>query len=153
MQVEFFMSDRDKIKVRVSSLRRTRRYQVVLDYFVRGLFWGAIPAALVILASRLWVLPFNEYLIAGALLAATVAGFLIAALLVRITPLAVANDIDVSLGLRERISSALALGATKHRKDPFVKTLVKDAAKTVEKLPLKKVYPWTLPRAWKLVIG
>ena len=103
------MSDKEKIRYVVGRLRRTRRWQVVLDYFVVGLFWGAIPAALTILASRIWIFPVSEYYVAGALLAATALGFLIASALVRLTPLAVANDIDVSLGLRERVSSALAL--------------------------------------------
>ena len=126
------MSDREKIQRRVVHLRRLKRWQVVLDYFVRGLFWGAIPAALAILASKIWLLPLESlqvYFLAGGLLAATTLGFLVASFFKRITPLAVANDIDVTLGLRERVSSALALSEGKARKDPFVKTLVKDAAK------------------------
>ena len=146
------MSDKEKIRYVVGRLRRTRRWQVVLDYFVVGLFWGAIPAALAILASRIWIYPVSEYYIAGALLAATALGFLIASAFVRLTPLAVANDIDVSLGLRERVSSALALDGGRTAKDPFVKTLVKDAAGHVDGLPLRKVYPWTLPPAWRLAL-
>lgn len=146
------MSDREKINITVNRLRRTRRWQVVLDYLIVGLFWGAIPAALAILASRIWMLPVNEYMLAGGLLAAVAIGFVIGSFFVRLTPLEVANDIDVTLGLRERISSALALGEGKTAKDPFVKTLVHDAAQQVEGLPLKKVYPWMLPPAWKLAL-
>ena len=50
---------------------------------------------------------------AGGLLAATAIGFVAASFFVRLTPLEVANDIDVSLGLRERVSSALALDRSK----------------------------------------
>jgi hypothetical protein len=71
---------------------------------------------------------------------------------VKLSALSVANDIDVSLGLRERVSSALSLGAGAKQKDPFVTTLVKDAARTVENLPLRKVYPWRIPRAWRLAL-
>lgn len=146
------MSDREKINLTVNRLRRTRRWQVVLDYLIVGLFWGAIPAGLAILASRIWVLPVNEYILGAALLGAVATGFVIGSFFVRLTPLEVANDIDVTLGLRERVSSALALGEGKTAADPFVVTLVHDAAKQVEGLPLKKVYPWTLPPAWKLAL-
>jgi len=146
------MSDREKINQTVSRLRLTRRWQVVLDYLVVGLFWGAIPAGLLILASRIWVFPVSEYIVAGGLLGAIAVGFVIASFFVRLTPLAVANDIDVTLGLRERISSALALGEGSTADDAFVKTLVHDAAQQVEGLPLKKVYPWGMPPTWKLAL-
>ena len=146
------MSDKDQIQRKVLGLRRTKRWQVVLDYFVRGLFWGAVPAALLILASRIWIIPYSEYYLAAGLLGLTVLGFLIASAFVRVTPLSVANDIDVSLGVRERISSALSLSESKQRKDPFVKTLVKDAAGAVKDLPLKRVYPWRIPPSWRLAV-
>jgi len=150
------MSDRERIQHTVDRLRLTRRAQVVLDYFVRGLFWGAIPAALMILASRIWIIPIPnsyEYYIAAGLLALTVVCCTLVAFFVKLTPLEVANDIDVTLGLRERVSSALALGEDKKTaKDPFVKTLVKDAAKSVDGLPLKRVYPWRIPPALKLAL-
>ena len=180
------MSEQEIIRQRVGRLRVTRRAQVVLDYLVRGSFWGAVPAALAIFASKLWILPLNTYWLAGGLLAATIAGFAIRACFLRITPLSVANDIDLSLGLRERVSSALALStpgaaalsaekirdlkrSTRLRQipqaatakpaasapaasDPFVHALVHDAAKKIDKLPLRKVYPWHLPRAWRLAL-
>jgi hypothetical protein len=146
------MSEREKIRFTVRRMRRTKRWQVLLDFLVVGLFWGAIPAALAILASRIWAIPLSEYWLAGGLLAATAIGFVVASFFVRLTPLEVANDIDVSLGLRERVSSALALDEGRTARDPFVKTLVKDAAAKVDGLPLKKVYPWGLPPAWKLAL-
>ncbi|MCC7479878.1 hypothetical protein IT575_15670 [bacterium] len=146
------MSDREKIELGVKRLRSTKRGQVVLDHFVRGLFWGAIPAALCILLSRLFILPISEYLLGGILLGAVAIGFTVRGALLKITPLAVANDIDVSLGLRERVSSAIALGEGVPAKDPFVKALLKDAAKTVEKAQLRRVYPWRMPRAWLLAL-
>jgi len=182
------MSEQEKIRHRVNGLRRRRRAQLTLDYFVRGLFWGAIPAALIIFASRLWILPLSEYWLAGGVLAAIALAFVVRSAFVRVTPLAVANDIDISLGLRERVSSALALGApaddaagrkvakgslpvaarlkrarakaapvtaaisATDANDPFVRALVQDAAKVIDKLPLRKVYPWRLPRAWRLAL-
>ncbi len=146
------MSEREIINSKVEGLRSRRRIQVVLEYLVRGLFWGAIPAALTVFAGKLWILPFNSLLIGGALLAATALGFVIAGAVLRITPLSVANDIDVSLGLRERVSSAMALSDTKQGKTPFIKTLVKDAANTVKDLKVQRVYPWQLPPAWKLAL-
>ncbi|HES58616.1 MAG TPA: hypothetical protein ENO21_04210, partial [Firmicutes bacterium] len=126
--------------------------QLIADYAVRGLFWGALAAALLLFAARLWVLPFNEYVVGGALAGAILLGHVVAALLVRLTPLRVANDIDVALGLRERVSSALSFTASGTAKNPFEKTVVKDAARTVDKLPMKKVYPWRVPPAWKLAL-
>lgn len=146
------MSDRERISRTVIKLRTTRRWQVMLDYLMAGLFWGAIPAGLCILASRIWVFPVSEYYVAGGLLATTALGFLVASWFVRLTPLAVANDIDVTLGLRERISSAMALGEGQTASDPFVVTLVHDAAQQIKGLPIKKVYPWGLPPSWKLAL-
>lgn len=155
------MSDREIIEQRVGRLRLVRRVQLMLDFMVRGLFWGAIPAGLLILATRVFILPIQpgwEYAYAGGLVVATMLGFMVASLFVRISPLGVANDIDVSLGLKERVSSALSLSkpeegtGIKAGGDPFVRNLVSDAANTVGKLPLKTVYPWRIPRAWKLAL-
>ncbi len=155
------MSDQEKIQVSVAKLRRRRRAQLVLDYFVRGLFWGAIPAALAIFATKLWLIPFSPYLIGGVLLGSITLGFIIRGATLRVSLLAVAGEIDVKLGLRERVSSALALTMAPASKnapvkaihgsaalDPFIRTLVQDAAKTVEQLPAKRVYPWRAPRVW-----
>ena len=146
------MSDREIIASKVGRLRRTRRFQLILEYFCVGLFWGAIPAALAILVSRAVYLPVSEYLLAGALLAAVTLFFTVRGALVKLTELSVANDIDVTLGLRERISSAMALSDSTKKKDAFVTTLVSDAASSVKDLPLKKVYPWQLPRAWRMAL-
>jgi len=146
------MSDKEKISLKVHSLKRTRRAQLIADYAMRGLFWGALATALLFFAARLWVLPFNEYVIGGALAGAILLGFIAASLLVRLTPLRVANDIDVALGLRERVSSAVAFAAAGKADHPFERTVVKDAARTVHKLPLKRVYPWRVPPAWKLAV-
>lgn len=149
------MSDREKIVSRVSSLRRIRRVQIVLEYMMVGLFWGAVPAALFIFATKLFILPFDtttNYYIAGGLVAAGMLAFVVRGVLSKLSALSVANDIDVSLGTKERISSALSLDSGKQRKDAFVKALVADAAQTVEKLEMKQVYPWSLPRAWRMAI-
>ena len=79
------MSEREKIRFTVGRMRRTRRWQVLLDFLVAGLFWGAIPAALAILASRIWAIPFSEYWLAGGLLAAVAVGFAIASFFVPLT--------------------------------------------------------------------
>jgi hypothetical protein len=155
------VSDQEKIQVSVAKLRRRRRAQLLLDYFVRGLFWGAVPAALAIFATKLWLIPVSPYVIGSALLGAITLGFVIRGATRRVSMLAVAGEIDGKLGLRERVSSALALTMQPGLKpdklkavhsgkalDPFIKTLVHDAAKTVEKLPAKRVYPWRAPRAW-----
>lgn len=154
------MSDQEKIQVSVAKLRRRRRAQLLLDYFVRGLFWGAIPAALAIFSTKLWLIPVSPYLLGLTLLGLITLGFIVRGATMRLSLLAVAGEIDHSLGLRERISSALAFTFTPAARkgrvaavsgkplDPFIRTLVHDAAKTVEKLPAKRVYPWRAPRAW-----
>jgi hypothetical protein len=169
------MGEQEKIRSKVARLRGRRRGQIVLDHSVRGLFWGAIPAALALFACKLWIIPLNEFILAGALLAAVTIVFTIRGLLLRLTPLAVANDIDLRLGLRERISSALALGSAPsvvssqpqrgkpapvpqsalhatQPADPFVRALIVDAAQRVDKLPARRVYPWQLPGAWRLAL-
>ncbi len=153
------MSDRELIARRVGKLRQVRRGQVVLDYIVRAVFWGAAAGGLVILASCLFIIPWPalmEYYAAAAMLAGCIIGFAVASFFVRITPLRVANDIDVTLGLKERVSSALVLSKPEEglmeKSDPFVRNLVSDAARTVEQLPLKRVYPWRIPRAWRLAL-
>jgi hypothetical protein len=153
------MSDRELIALRVGRLRQVRRGQVVLDYLMRAVFWGAAAGGLVILASRIFVIPWPElmeYYAAGAIVAGCLIGFAIAGCFVRVTPLRVANDIDVSLGLKERVSSALVLSKPEEglldQGDPFVRNLVSDAARTVDKLPLRRVYPWRIPRTWRLAL-
>jgi hypothetical protein len=154
------VSDQEKIQVGVVKLRRRRRAQLLLDYFVRGLFWGSVPAALAIFATKLWLIPLNPYIIGASLLTAVTLGFIIRAATKRLSLLSVAGDIDARLGLRERVSSAMALSAASPGTvkttalsketplDPFVKTLLRDAAKTVDKLPAVRVYPWRAPRSW-----
>lgn len=161
------MSDQEKIQVGVVKLRRRRRAQLLLDYFVRGLFWGAIPAGLAIFATKLWLIPLDPYLLGSSLLGVVTLGFLVRAATMRLSLLAVAGDIDSRLGLRERVSSAMALStptsgvvnttartlnhlhaSNEKPLDPFVKTLLHDAAKTVAKLPAVRVYPWRAPRSW-----
>ena len=152
------MSDQERIQLSVARLRRVRRAQLLLEHLVIGLFWGSVPAALAVLASKLWMIPLNMLIVALFLFVSAVVVFAVLGVLHRVTPLAVAADIDMSLGLRERVSSALALSpkdeATLRGKpvDPFVRTLVHDAARSIETLPRRKVYPWLLPRAWKLAL-
>jgi len=146
------MSDRELIKHKVRKLRIKRRWQVIFDYFLRGLIWGAVPAALIVFAAKLWIIPINTYLLAGGAFGVVILGFLVASIFVRITPLTVANEIDVALGLRERVSSALALSGQQRKRDPFIRAVVKDAARAIKKLPLRRVYPWSLPRSWQLAL-
>ena len=75
------MSEQEKIKQRVLKLRVRKRAQVIADYVVRGLFWGALPAALAVFATklwiipaRLWIVPINQYLVGAALLVRDHAG-------------------------------------------------------------------------------
>jgi hypothetical protein len=148
------MSDQERIVTGVRKLRRVRRAQLILDYLVRGLFWGSVLGALAIFATKLWMVPISPYVLAGTLLGATTLGFVLRAVFMRVSMLAVAGEIDARLGLRERVSSALALagdapeGLKAKPRDPFVRTLIRDAAKSVERAQLRRVYPWRLPRAW-----
>src|SRR5438552_1090969 len=123
------MSEKQQIEYKVWRLRRVRRWQLVLDYAVRGLFWGACTAALLLLATKLWIMPVSmfalgrlpgEFTLGLALLLLATTGFAISACFRKLSPLSVANDIDVRLGLRERVSSALALDPANEQTRPFV---------------------------------
>jgi hypothetical protein len=152
------MPEREQIAARIQRLRRRRRGQLVLEGAVRGLFFGACAAALLLLLSKLWILPIGgfgmgplpgelvmaiSFVLAGAM-AGAVLGWLR-----KLSLLAVANDVDLRLGLRERISSALAMDAPTPASRPFVDALVKDAAEAVRDVPARSVYPWGLPRLWQ----
>jgi hypothetical protein len=152
------MSEKQQIETKVLKLRQVRRWQVVLDFAVRGLFWGTCAAALLMFAARLWILPVARFAVwrftgdetlALGLALLTGFGFALAGSFRRISPLSVANDIDVRLGLHERVSSALALDPADVQTKPFVEAVVHDAAEIVGRLPLRQVYPWSLPSAWR----
>jgi len=152
------MSDEDRITLGLVRLKRVRRAQLVLDHAMRGIFWGAAVAALAVFATKLWMLPVGMYWLAGGALGLSVAAFAVRAMLLRLTPLHVAVDVDARLGLRERVSSAVALGIPAHgavakkRPDPFVRAIVRDAARAVEKARRVRIYPWSLPRAWRYAL-
>jgi hypothetical protein len=146
------MSEHDQIKQMVSQLQRKRRLQLVLDYLMRGLFWGAIPAGLLILVSRLFIMPINEYWFALGLLGTLTLAFIVLGIARRLTTISIANDMDAVLGFKERVSSAIALGDNGSAKDPFVKTLIQDTARRIDELELKHVYPWRLPPTWRYAL-
>src|SRR5687767_421702 len=75
------MSDRDRIITGVSRLRRTRRLQLALEWAFRGLLYGALASAIVILVSKVWLLPIDPLWLAASMAAASLLGFILIGLL------------------------------------------------------------------------
>ena len=122
------MSERERIVTGVARLRRRRRFQLAFEWGFRGLLYGTLAAALLILVSKLWLLPVDPLWATGGIVIAAIAGFAVLAYLRPPSSLNIANEIDKRLGLRERVSSAMALGIADQapaKRDPFVKALMK----------------------------
>lgn len=146
--------------------RQVRRAQLRLAFgiFLQSLAWAVfaamMAAAVVVCLQRLGVwrvsVPWEAWP-AGALVLA-LAGACVWTLLHRVSPLQAALEVDRRFGLRERVSSSLAL-RPEELASPVGQALVADAARRVEKLYVPeqfpiRVGPWAcLPLVPVLILG
>ena len=133
-------------------VRRAQR-RLMLQQFLLALTWSLfgtfLIAALAISVPKIWALPLQSDLwAAGWLAGALVFGFAIASLWTyvrRSAPLDAAIEIDRRYGLKERVSSALALGAEEVETEAG-QALVNDAVRRVDRLDVDERFGIQLNR-------
>lgn len=136
-----------RLQALVERVAREVRWRRAEHGMLRGAFWGAVAAAVVLALKTLlgpWALAAAAALVGGGALAGAVAGF------VRRVPAADAARLaDRAWGLRDRVATALEWGARPER-PPLVEALLADAAARVAALDRRRVVRRLLPReaAW-----
>ncbi len=134
-----------QITSKTQSIRRRLR----LLRFYRGALWGASIAAalmaLFLLADKIYPVPIQTDLKWGLWGVLTLAGLIAAAgyaTLSRLTLFDAALAADVRLGLRERLSSAIALGGREG--DPAVDALLEDAVLVARRIQPSRDFPFLI---------
>ena len=135
----------DRLVREVATQVRWRRAE---HYGLRGLFWGAVAAAAVLLFRTL----LGPWAIAAAvalLVVGAVAGALVG-LLKRVSPADAARIADRAFGLADRLSTALEW-ADREERTRLVDALVADATARVQALQSRQVIARILPREARLL--
>jgi len=143
----------EEIKRQVTRARR----RLVLQQFLRVIGWSLfvslLVAAIGLAIPRIWALPIDarawdiSWISGGALLGLIVAG--VWTYLIRRSPLDAAIELDRRFGLKERVSSALALGPDELSSDAG-QALVTDAIRRVERLDVREEFK--VSPTWRLVL-
>ncbi|MEL6897811.1 MAG: hypothetical protein AAFP90_17065, partial [Planctomycetota bacterium] len=119
--------------------------RVWMQRFVQSLSWwlfaGLMVAAFAIAAQAIWVIPVDQQTWALSWVTGGVSTALIGAViltsLTQPTMQSVATEVDRRFGLKERISSSLALSAAE-RETAAGQALVRDAAKRADKIDVRE---------------
>lgn len=125
----------------------TVQNKLALGRFLHALAWGGLGlAGVALLGVLIWFLtqyapPKPIWWIGGGA-AAVLVGSIVYAMIRRPTPHDAAVAIDVTLGLKEKFSTALY--ARRHD-DPFSQAAVRDAEQTAENVSLHKRFPIAWP--------
>ena len=130
---------------RVGRLIRQRR---ALFYGLRGLTWGLIAAVIPVL-FRAFIGSLAVPVAAGLAALGLVVGLLYG-LLLRVPASDVARLTDRTLGLHDRIATALEL-LKRRDESPLAVAAVQDATRHVPGLELGRVVPWRWPRDARLI--
>lgn len=130
--------------------RRARRLKAERLAWLSGVVAGLLCVPLVVL-DKLRLLPVEWWWLAAVLAAGLLAGWLWG-FLRRPTSFEVARAAEHRLGLKERLSSALALGA-RAPSDPLVAMLVDDAATRLAPVEPARLFPRRLGRRGHAFIG
>ncbi|MCI0547979.1 MAG: DUF4175 domain-containing protein [Candidatus Rokubacteria bacterium] len=137
------MADSAILERLVTHVARQVRRRRAEFYGLRGLFVGAVAAAIPLLFRE--ALGNLSVVIAGALLVAGAGtGALVGALL-RVPRHEAARLADRGYALQDRVATAIEWGGRPDH-SPLVETLVADAAAQVERLPRRAVIPRRVPR-------
>ena len=124
---------------RLTALARRLRWQRTLQHTPRALLVCAAAAAAVALIARLFSLPGLAYLAFPlALLVGGVTVYVVARR--QVGPFEVARRTDASLGLGERLATALELAET-GRDGPFVRRQLQDALATIDSVNAGRAFP------------
>jgi hypothetical protein len=148
------MADRDEAYPELDALVRRIASQVrwrrAEHFALRGVFWGAVAGAVVLLFKV--VLGPGTPVLAGALvLAGLLAGGLLG-LARRVPPLEAARLGDRGFGLQDRVATALEWAGRPDR-TPMVESLLADARARAAKLTPRQIVPRVLPREVKWLPG
>src|SRR2546426_10447340 len=135
----------DRLVHRVAAEVRLRRAEY---YGLRGLFWGALLAALPLLAKS--ALGAAAPVVAVGLIAAGVGAGVILGLSLAAPRADAARLADRAFGLQDRVATALEW-AVRPARTPLVDALVQDAAARVESLEVRRVVRRVLPREARLL--
>ncbi|HMN40873.1 MAG TPA: hypothetical protein PKE29_08505 [Phycisphaerales bacterium] len=131
---------------------RTARRRLLMAALVeaagRGLAWGAGAALAGVLVSRLVTVPAPmAVLIGGPLLVGTAAG-VVNGLRRQRTALGAASVVDQRLGLKDRISTATALGSLARRDGGFAGLALEEAETASLGVDVRRAAPIRFGRAW-----
>lgn len=133
------------IEQRVHAARRRLNQNVLLDRLTFGLLIGAGVLGLGTVAQRLIPGYLATSWIVGATVAAVALVTMISSYLRRVSALRAALAVDQAAGLKERLSTALALRNTA---DPFARAAVQDAEKTAQRIHVPAHVPIAAPANW-----
>ncbi len=143
----------EEIKRQVSRARRRLMLQQFLRVIGWSLFASLLVAAIGLAVPRIWVLPVEArvwdlgWVAGGAILGLIMAGLW--TYLIRRSSLDAAIELDRRFGLKERVSSALALGPDELSSD-VGRALVTDAIRRVERLDVREEFK--VAPTWRLVL-
>jgi len=140
-----------ELEKKIRAIRRRLTVYLFLDTLVWTLLGALALSVLALVATRLMTLPFGPFEAAGALAGAAVIVALMIAASRRRTLLQAALAADERLGLRERLSSALALSGMQ---DPSgaIHALQEDAVRHAAAIHPSRDFRYRPPRrAWQLI--
>ena len=132
----------------VRQVSRQVRYRRAEHWAMRGAFWGALAAVVVLLAKTL--LGTSALPIAAALCLTGAVGGAVYGLAKRVAPVDAARLADRAFGLAERVATALEW-ARRPDRTPLVDALVADVAARVAELPRRGVVNRIVPREGRLL--
>jgi hypothetical protein len=136
---------------RVGAFRTRIRLLVTQQWVCVGLTFAAVASLLLVAATKLhWWTDAIDYLWA-MLLVGAITGLIIGATR-RITPMVAAQIADERGGLKERLSTAIEIAASKER-SAIAEAQLADAAQHAGSLQVARVLPWQAPRHWRFLAG
>jgi hypothetical protein len=138
----------DPLMQNLRGLRRRLWAQLWVHWLVTGLFAGLTAACVWLVATRLVPVLGDPLPVAAGLLVLGLVGGTIQALRRRPDLMATALAADRRLGLRERLSSSLALADAD---GPMIAALHRDARRHVEGLKVAEHFPWQITRSMRWI--
>ena len=138
-----------EIERKLKKVKTRLRLFFFLNSIVYGFFLVFASAALFSLTQKFFGLSFSILNVAGLLFFSAFLGSILSLFLKRINLITVAQNVDVRVNLKERISSSLLLKGIER---PFVFALIEDSFSQINMLDLKKEFPFEQPQYLKKFI-
>ncbi len=134
----------EALQHKIAAVRRRLAFLQVLDWSLRGMFFGLVAALLLISATKFFNESFDPLLVSAAIVGAAVILTGSAAWFRRLSLFEAAMQADSRLALRERLSSAYIL-AGRGSADPAVAALTEDAADFARKIEVGRDFQFSPP--------